>query len=329
MYNEGQKLEYMKNLSNSLKATYNTLFEDLSYHEERFDTDICNIPPCEYLEILLSNKNTNRFSSYMNMFRNLLKYREDCLSRGLVDEKVLINELTRSRIALDVEQSYKIYSKCRPIENHPVTPDKLFNILKDTMYPNLLNDTVADCNYDELIAAFVIALFCGINIKEVSKLKRKDVMVYDDFVIVNNILLGGNAAKIFRKIIKANTISHIRGVGTAIFNLNNTYCFAFENESTEADLINRGKKIYAKFRKDVSRTGESIPTLGFVLFIGNIYRMCITTKEHILTDDKEILKLYKDINNIINERFNRYVEVEVINTYKDLYYYLRVNNWPY
>lgn len=331
MYNEINKLTYL-NILNKETSTYSnvkTIFEAIEYAERSLDTDICDIHPTSYIEILVnsSDKKIN-FSEFYSKLSLLLRYRIFCQAKGLIEEEKFYANNKSFEYLSNRDCVFKIYNEAYGNKFDINTPAELYRLLKYAYKKELeeIDDAAeVDFVYEELSIIQLQMQYHGITKEEMTVLRISDIKVIDEdiaFLNRKNTITDKQLSKLVEKRLKNKFIIK----RNSLLPLSDTFFFGIGNDDSEEKVRKRMMALYHKYMRQRKGSDDNLPTNKEIQFNGIVYQMCMETRNEEINDEFEIARLYKKVTG--KQIANNLLRREVVGKYHEMYNYLEKNNWP-
>lgn len=350
MYMENNKIIYLETLkskSGAKLANYETvkkLFELVEPEESKLQMDICNINPNRYGYILIKSMSnaSYKFTDFYKKMNILLKYRNFCWVKGLIDpEKFYENNSKDCNYLNDLRSLYLVFRKLVLEERNNAqieTPMKLYNLLHNELYSQIDNYNYLTqhdeeiykntISYEDIVILYLMLFYHGLNNEQISELKFENVLSITKNqarILFNNkiYVLNGEFCTILEKRLNVEIVDK-RGY---FYDLHKEYLFAFESDKTKSEIKKRIELLYFKYDRDKNKiTNLRFPTNKEIRFNGILYQMCINSKGHRKMSTRETIDLYNAMSgeNVKNKAF----VIEIEEMYQERFDYLKNNGWP-
>ena len=333
MYNEHNKMTYL-NILNKNTTTYSNvknIFEAIEYAEKNLDTDICNINPTQYIDILAKSSDKKiSFSEFYNKLSLLLRYRIFCQARGLIEPEKFYSHNDPFEYLSNRREVHSMYTEIYSDKFNIDTPLQLNKLLNKIYNDELHNINKAfDVNfiYEELSIIQLQMQYHGIEQQQMALIKNKDISVDKNKIMIFSrgtqiILIDPSLSRLVEKRLESEFIIK-RG---SLLQLNAEFFFGIGNDNSEEKVSKRMMALYHKYMRKRQNIDSSLPTNKEIQLSGTIYRMCLETKACKLIDEFEVADLYYKVSGkkIVNNLLRR----EIFSEYIKRYDYLDNNNWP-
>ncbi|MGF6375016.1 hypothetical protein M2140_000050 [Clostridiales Family XIII bacterium PM5-7] len=343
MYNEKLKRKYLEHISymsDELVHDMTVVFEKIEPYEEEAKTDICNINPHEYLDIIFEAVNPKKLTYARILYKKLLHYRDYCYREHQIDPIIFFGSVDVFSDTITMDDIFDKFAKYQKKKNNGdilLSPDELFSFLTKNLYAfdsvpyrkAMEDDDGKMRDYqvitlDEMVLLYIMLIYFGVDKNKCSMILRKNVHFNEPESLMVTIYLEdkkyeieGDTFYLIKKVIGARIIE--KGTNNAVSEkwANIDYMLAFDEDETEAQVKRRSRKFYNKFARDKIDSGYGdAMTLSLIEFHGTIHRMCKISKKHdIICENKnDTAKLYQTITG--SEIKSVYKSLEVYRQYE-------------